>query len=262
MDIEVLPPDINESDINFSVPQNKKIRFGLNAIKNVGHNIVEAIVSERKNNGAYISIADFIERVQSKDLNKKSLESLIRSGAFDQFEERNKLLANVEQMLNYAREIQKARQNQQASLFGSNPNIHSVSFKLLEADPATPKERLTWEKELLGLYVSEHPIKHYVKKLSTQATLCNNLTQNWIGRRVKIGGLISKIKKINTRAGQPMLFVEIEDLSGKIEVVVFNRVLEQTAGSWQQDRIVLVGGRLSDHGGNLKILCDNVKIIE
>ncbi|MEA2097908.1 MAG: DNA polymerase III subunit alpha, partial [Patescibacteria group bacterium] len=166
MGIEVLPPDVNKSFINFGViNENKKeeIRFGLSAIKNVGHNIVETIVKERKENGEYESIEDFVLRVESRDLNKKSMESLIKTGAFDSMEERSKLLANMERILNFAKEHQQAKNNGQVSLFGdlgsSEDNINKL--QLTNAKLIDKKERMAWEKELLGLYVSDHPLKEY-----------------------------------------------------------------------------------------------------
>ena len=262
MNIKVLPPDINESNQNFSRIDEKIIRFGLKAIKNVGENIVQSIVQERKNNGPYQSITDFIERVQSKDLNKKSLESLTRCGALDVFGERNQILTAMEQILNLARESQKAKENGQVSLFAGQPDIEASSFKLPKVIPADKKERLSWEKELLGLYISEHPFKNYEKRLAKIATSCRNLSKNQVGQRVKIGGFINKIRKINTRTGHPMLFVEIEDTTGRIEALVFPNTLERTSTSWQEEKIVLVSGRLSDRDGNLKILCDSVKVLK
>jgi DNA polymerase-3 subunit alpha len=261
MGLKVLAPNINESDQNFTKTGNQTVRFGLNAIKNVGHNIVKAIVEERKKNGSYQSIADFIERVESRDLNKKSLESLIKCGALDQFADRNQLLASTEHLLSLARETQKAKKQGQESLFGGQATAVSFNFKLSPAETVNKKESLLWEKELLGLYISEHPLKEYQERLAKLALPCRNLTRNSIGRRVKVGGIINKVRKINTKNGQPMLFVELEDLSGRIEVVVFPKILEQTAAAWQEDKIVLVSGRLNERDANLKLLCDNVKVI-
>lgn len=262
MNIKVLPPNINQSDQNFSRAGEGIIHFGLKAIKNVGHNIVQSIVEERKQNGPFKSIADFIERVESKDLNKKSLESLIKCGALDELGERNQLLASIEQILNLARETQKAKQNGQVSLFASQAETALPSLKLANVPRASEKECLSWEKELLGLYISEHPLKNYQEQLAKLAIPCRKLSQEHINHRVKIGGIINKIQKINTRAGQLMLFVEIEDLSGRIEVLVFPNILEQTATAWQEEKIVLVSGRLSNRDDNLKILCDSVKVIK
>jgi len=260
--IEVLPPDINESNANFTVIKDGVIRFGLRAIKNVGHNIVQTIVDTRKASGPYKSIVDFIERVQSKDLNKKSMESLIRCGALDKFAERNLLLHNLEQMLGFAREIQKAKQNGQASLFGGSSVVEAPNFKFEQIEAAASKQCLAWEKELLGLYISQHPCKNYQAKLAKAAIPCQMLTRNHVGKQVRVGGIVNKIKKINTRSGQPMLFVELEDLTGKIEAIVFTNILEQTAGLWQQDKIVVVRGKVTDRDGNLKIICNDVKVIE
>ena len=262
MDIQVLPPNINKSLHNFTKVGEKIIGFGLRAIKNVGQNVVQSIVAERIKNGEFKSISDFIERVESKDLNKKSLESLIKCGALDDFGERNQLLGALEQILSIARETQKAKQNGQISLFGSESLVATPSFSLPEVVSANKKERLGWEKELLGLYISEHPLHNYKNYLMKKATLCNALSKNQAGQKIRIGGIINKIKKINTRTGQPMLFVEIEDITGRIEAVVFPNVLEKTTDSWEEERIVLVGGRLSDRDGNLKILCDSVKVLE
>ncbi len=262
MNIKVLPPNVNQSDQDFTKASDRIIHFGLRAVKNVGHNIVQSIVEERKQNGLFKSIADFIERVESKDLNKKSLESLIKCGALDSFGERNQLLASLEQMLNLARETQKAKQNGQVSLFTDQTKTTLPSLKMTTAAAASKKECLSWERELLGLYISEHPLKNYQQRLAKLALSCQNLSKNQIGRRVRIGGIINKIQKINTRAGQLMLFVEIEDLTGRIETLVFPNILEQTATAWQEEKIVLVSGRLSDRDGNLKILCDSVKVLK
>ena len=262
MNLQVLPPDVNESNQDFIKAGPKIIRFGLRAIKNVGRNVVESIVEERKANGSFQSIADFIERVQSKDLNKKSLESLIKCGALDAFGERNQLLASLEQMLNLARETQRAKQNGQISLFSGQSKAAIPSFSLAEAVPASKNQCLSWEKELIGLYLSEHPFRQFQDQLTRSTLACQNLSNQQIGHRIQVGGVISKIQKVNTRAGQTMLFVEIEDLTGRIEVLVFPSILEQTATAWQEEKIVLVNGRLSDRDSNLKILCDSVKVLK
>jgi len=258
MKIKVLPPDVNESDGDFTVVGDQ-IRFGLNAIKNVGHNIVEVIVKERKNYGKFTSVSNFIERIQSKDLNKKSLEALIKAGALDCLEERNKLLFNLEKLLNYAKDVQKRKMERQFSLFDSSQD---VGIKLEEVPPADKKEYLLWEKELLGLYISEHPTYKYYDYFKKLSVPCEKVSAKYIGKRVRIGGIINKITKINTRTGKPMLFVEVEDFTDKTEVVVFPDILEKTVTSWQEDKIVLVRGKVNDRGGRLSILCDDVKVIE
>jgi len=260
--LKVLPPDINESDIDFSRSENNIIRFGLKAIKNVGENIVKTIVNERKQNGQYKDINNFIERVQTKDLNKKSLESLTKCGALDAFGERSQLLASVEQLLALSRETQKVRQSGQESLFGGDANIALPNFRLADATPVDKKELLSWEKELLGLYISDHPLSKYREKLAKIAHSCSNLTKNHVGQKVKIGGIITKIKKIITKTGKPMLFAEIEDATGRLELVVFPNVLERTASLWIEDKIILASGKINDRDGSLKMLCDSVSILK
>jgi DNA polymerase-3 subunit alpha len=260
MGLVVLPPDINESFTFFSVvPQKNQIRFGLSAIKNVGSNIVELIVSERKASGPYLSIEDFISRINSRNLNKKSLESLIRAGVFDKMGERNKLLFNLERLLEYSRENQRSKTNGQGGLFEQTKFNNKIT--LSETTPASEKERLAWEKELLGLFVSSHPLNGYEKTMEKKVTSISKITQGGKGRniKIKIGGIISKIKKIITRTGKPMLFVNVEDLSSKIEVVVFPRVIERNPAVFQENKIVMVSGRLDSRDGVLKIICDEVE---
>jgi len=244
MEIEVLSPDINESFRNFSViPKQNKIRFGLLAIKNVGQNVVESIITERKEKGPFKSISDFSSRISYGVLNKKSLESLIKAGVLDRLEERNKLLSNVEKILSVNREIQRNNNNNQKNLFGDL--FHSSSIlNLEEARPATDQERLTWEKELLGLYVSSHPLENFKKVFAQRTFPIKEINERILGQRIKIGGIISKIKKIITRNGKPMLFIKLEDLTDKIEVVVFPNMIEQNPTAFQENKIVMITGKV------------------
>ncbi len=262
MKINVLPPDINESLGGFTVIKDGAVRFGLNAVKNVGENIVEAIVKERKRGGSYQVISEFIERVQDKDLNKKSLESLVKCGAMDALGERGRLLANMEMLLGYAREIQRPKSSGQASLFGgetANGKNILPPLKLQDAPPAGKKDRLTWEKELLGLYISEHPAKEYEKVIERMAVLPSQLSAQLVGKHTKVGGAITNIHKIITKSGHPMLFVTIEDSRAKLEALIFPKVLERTATLWQEGKIVLISGRLDDKEGNFKLLAEEVQ---
>jgi DNA polymerase-3 subunit alpha len=263
MKIQVLPPDINESLTNFTMVKDGLIRFGLVAIKNVGENVVEAIVAERKTNGPFASISDFIERVRDKDLNKKSLESLVKCGAMDKLGERGQLLFNMEHILEFSREISKSKSNGQAGLFDALAADSKTNglppLKLLPAPPAGKKEKLSWEKELLGLYVSEHPIREYLPYIEKTSLPCSKLSGQLAGKNVACGGVISKIQKIITKTGRPMLFVTLEDEKAKIEVLVFPNTLEKTATVWQEDKPVIITGRLDDKDGNLKLLCEEVR---
>jgi len=264
MDIGVLAPDINESFRNFSViPGVNKIRFGLLAIKNVGENIVDSIIAERKANGPYQSISDFIARIDCKVINKKSMESFIRAGVFDRFAERNQLLYSLDRILECSREKQKNVLSGQKSLFGGK-NFNS-DIVLDSAPPATKSEKLNWEKELLGLFVTSHPLESYKKILEKQtmriAELDLSLSYNHYGQ-ISIGGLISSVKKIITKNGKPMLFAKIEDLTDKIEIVVFPKIMEKNPNVFVENKIVFVRGKLDNRDGVRKIVCDYVEEIK
>ncbi len=261
MDVKVLPPNINESLKNFTViPEKNQIRFGMLAIKNVGINIIDAIVEERKTNGRFKSIGDFIYRVKSKDLNKKSMEALIKSGAFDSFAERNQLLQNLEKMLEIARENNKKQNTNQMGLFTSS-KISNNDIKLDLASPASNFEKLGWEKELLGLYVSSHPLNGFKKLFETKTTAISKLDASFVEKKVILGGLISSVKKIITKNGKPMLFIKLEDLTGKAEVVIFPNLLERNPAALQENKIVFVAGRVDDRNGEIKIVADDIQEI-
>ncbi|PIR91471.1 DNA polymerase III subunit alpha [bacterium (Candidatus Gribaldobacteria) CG_4_9_14_3_um_filter_36_15] len=264
MGIEVLPPDINESFRNFSVvPSQRKIRFGLLAIKNVGSNVVEAIIKERKK-GKFKSFIDFISRIDSKDLNKKSLESLARTGAFDKFEERNKLLSNIEEILSFNRETRRAKTNGQKSLFDCNANSSNssqFSFKLKDEKPAPMSQKLLWEKELLGLYISSHPLERFKNILSRKTLPLKNLKTGNFPYKIRVGGIISSIKKILTKKGQSMLFVKLEDLTGKVEIVVFPSIIERNPTAFQENKVVFVTGKLENWYSPPKIICEDIEEI-
>lgn len=260
MGIEVLPPHINESLGAFTVMKNNVIRFGLKAVKNVGGNVVDCIVKERKQNGPFKTISEIIERVQDRDLNKKSLESLIKCGAMDSLGERGQLLGNMEMLLNYAREIQRPKTNGQTSLFSSASQKNLLPpLKLQDAPVAPQKDRLSWEKELLGLYISDHPATQYEKVISQAALLPSRISSVHLNRTIKVGGAIGHIHKIITKTGRPMLFVGLEDRKAKIELLIFPKTLERTPTIWQEGKIIIASGRLDDKEGNFKLLCENVQ---
>lgn len=262
MGIEVLPPDINESLINFTVIPPKKIRFGLIAIKNVGQNIVETIVKERKDKGPYTSIFDFVKRISSKDLNKKSLESLIKAGVFDKFGERAQLLFNIEKLLEIAKENQKNKNNGQKGLFDNFGSLSSsFNIKLQETTPATKREKLKWEKELLGLFVTGHPLEDFKKVLDKNCSTIQKIKKGVSKNVVKVGGLISSIKKIITKNGRPMLFMNLEDMQDKIEIIVFPMLIEKNYDVFQENRIILVSGKLDNRDGTPKIIADDIEEI-
>ncbi len=261
MGIEVLPPDVNESFMNFSVvPQKNQIRFGLLAIKNVGINAVEAILEERKAQGHFQSIQDFVSRVATRNLNKKSMESLIRAGVFDSLEERNKLLNSLEKLLEHSRETQKNKGNGQKGLF-DGPGGFTATLTLAQTAPASPRDKLTWEKELLGLYISGHPLKAFRSVLKSRCLPIADIPQLTVGKLVKVGGVVSSIKKIITKTGRPMMFLQLEDETQRIEVVVFPSAIARNPAIFQENKIVFVSGRIDARDGTPKIICNEIEEI-
>jgi DNA polymerase-3 subunit alpha len=264
MKLEVLPPNINESFEDFAVilgeDKQERIRFGLNAVKNVGANVAHEFVEERKRFGEYTSLADLLERVASKDLNKKSLEALAKVGALDDLEERGKILANLEAILSFSKTLQKNKESSQVSLFGESI-LAPATILLPEAPPATKKERLQWEKELLGLYVSDHPASEYREYLESVALPISELTKDSVGKKIRLGGIITKVKKIILKNQKSMAFVQIEDFQGKIELLVFPKILEKTGALWREDALIVAEGSISDKDDALKLLVDAVKEI-
>lgn len=260
MKIEVLPPDINESLSKFTIVDNENIRFGLTAIKNVGQNVVEKIVEERKRNGQFNSIENFVERMPKEVLNKKSIESLIKSGTFDRLEERGKLLYNLEKILEYARNSQKTKENGDMSLFGGGSS--AVKVKLEEnKEKITEDDKIAWEKELLGVFVSSHPMDNFKEKVKNHLSI-SDLNHSFANQKVKVAGVISKIQKIITKQGEPMLFLEIEDLTGKIEILVFPGMLKENPLIFQENKVIEVKGRISDKDGDIKIITESAKEIK
>lgn len=263
MGIKVLPPDVNESFEEFAVIMDSgkaRIRFGLNAIKNVGHTIAHEIVEERKRNGKFKNITDFIERIQHKDLNKKSIEALAKVGALEEMGERNQIIASIEIILAHSKNIQKIKNSNQESLFSAE-EISLPEIKMVSAQPAEKKQRLAWEKELLGLYISDHPVKEYIEYLNKMAIRIRDINSAYVGRNINVGGVISKVHKIFLKNQKTMLFVTIEDIDSRMGLLVFPKVLEETGSLWEEEKVILATGKVSDKDGNFKILLDSAKVI-
>jgi len=264
MGIEVLAPNINESFEDFAVivddDGTERIRFGFNAIKNVGHVIAHEIVEERKRNGKYKSLGDFLQRVETKDLNKKSIDALAKVGALDEIGERNQIVESMENILTFVKNIQKNKNSNQVSLFGESV-LETPAVQLLEALPADKKQKLKWEKELLGLYVSGHPALEYQSYIEKVATPLDKLSSELVGQKITVGGIVQKVQKILTKNQQTMYFVTIEDMKGKIELLVFPKVLERIASMWEEEKAIITTGRLSDKDGAYKLIVDDAKEI-
>lgn len=259
MGIHVLQPDVNESFVEFGVVKDSgNIRFGLSAIKNVGFGVAESIVNERNEHGPYLSITDFADRLPSTVINKKSIEALAKSGALDCLGERNAILTALEQILKIAQDKNKRLSRKQDSLFAGNEEIENafIKLKLPETEPASNKEKLAWEKELLGIYLSDHPLKIYENKLKSFTTPIASLNDTFT-KPIAVSGIITNGKKIITKSGKPMLFVGLEDTTASTEVLVFPKVLEKTASVWGTEKIVTVVGRVSNKDNEIKILAEN-----
>lgn len=267
MKIPVLAPDINSSYKDFTVIKGKdnptgqdQIRFGLLTIKNFGQGVADSVITERDTNGPFKDVVDFVTRVHGRDLNKKSVEALIKSGAMDSFGERNLLLFNLDGLLNHGRDMHKQTTSGQMGLFGE-AQISLPSFKLATTAVAPQLTKLMWEKELLGLFVSAHPLSEFRSALNYEKTMPIKNIPPRSTDQLKIGGLVTTVKKIMTKSNKPMLFANIEDLTGKIEVVVFPTVYEKYPDVFKENAIVVVKGKVNDRDGAIKLLCDDVKHI-
>lgn len=266
MGLRVLPPDVNESFHEFAVvPGKRQIRFGLDAVKNVGHGAAEEIISAReKLGGRFSNIEAYCQSVNPTIVNRKALESLIRAGAFDSFGQRHLLLGNAENILSLAQRLQKDATSGQVNLFSAGSQKEAVATSLAwnqQVPEFSPFEQLGWERELLGLYLSRHPLEDYQSDLETQTVRIADITPQMEGATVTIGGSVSAVREIVTKNGAKMAFVRIADLSGEIEAVVFPSKYQSAEELWQRDQILLARGRLgSGRGGvsgeELKLLLD------
>ncbi len=273
MKIAVLPPNINESFGGFTcLPEGKgyfidkehkseKIRFGFYTIKNLGTDIGDAIIVERQQNAAFKSITDFLDRVKHKNLNKKSMEALIKSGCFDEIEERGKLLANMEDMLLYNHESGKQSKNQ-TSLFGGGSNVEAPTFKLKSGTEATMAEKLLWEKELLGLYISGHPLDRLRDKLESRNVNIKKIKEEiGNGLPVTIAGIIDTARQVITKGNERMAFLKISDLTGSIEAVAFPSIFKESMEILVSEKCIAFSGKVSLRNGEKSIIIEAVKEI-
>lgn len=272
MGITVLSPDVNESFLEFAVvPGTKQIRFGMAAIKNVGTGAVEEILRAR-NESQFSCIEDFLTRVSGRSVNRKAMESLIKAGAFDRYGERTTLLHNLDVLQAFGSRVQKQASSGQTDIFGNSIDDSGVSEmpKLDLQAPTTlidKRDQLVWERELLGLYLSQHPLDAFGTFLSEQCVSVATLKPEHDGKNVSIGGAISDVREITTKNGQKMAFIKLEDQSGEIEVILFPNAFQQTLGLWQRDRIVLIRGKVNAKdregklSGDVKVMVDDAREI-
>ena len=269
MGISVLSPDVNESFVEFAVvPNENKIRFGMSAVKGVGVGAVEEVLRARED-GPFTSVEDFARRVSTSKFNRKAWESLIKSGAFDDMGDRSDLLFNLDSITSFASKLQKEAASGQTNLFGmlGGDDAASVQSTLhLQKAPVKhdDKERLMWERELLGLYISAHPLDRYETYLSEQTQPLTQLVPEYDSRMMTVGGIISTVRTIVTKSGSKMAFVGIEDKLGEGEIIVFPNLYEKVGAKLVQDAVIRVSGKNSarDRDGNLgnesKLIADDI----
>jgi DNA polymerase III subunit alpha len=266
MGIKVLPPDINESFRNFAMVSKPgdpgRIRFGLNAVKNVGEHICDVVYAERKKNGPYKTLEDFLERVEDKDLNKKSVTSLTQAGALDCFEiDRGILLANIENILGYVRQIRDNSASNQDSLFAGTAIALDRKVNLEDARTATLDDKLKWEKDLLGIYVSSHPFKYFQETMEGVITPLNEMEEYKRDEWSVVGGVVDKAKKKITKKGSVMMFVTLEDMTGSFELMVFPKTYEKTQDLWVEGNILCVVGKTPKEDGDNKIFVEKASVL-
>jgi len=259
MHIELLPPDINTSIVEFSI-EDGKIRFGLSAVKNVGTAAIDIILEARKKR-PFTSFADFLSRVDVSKVNKKTLESLIKTGAFDAFDNRASLLGGLGDALEMIHKKKKQTTEGQFGLFqDGDGDDETLAIKLPKLPKLTSRERLSYEKELLGFYLTEHPLEEYKEKLASLAIKpISSISDDDVGSRMTLAGMIVDVKKIFTKAtNSEMAFVKLEDTSGTIEAVVFPKVFAKYSSLLVRDHVMKMSGKLDKKDDRFTLLCDDI----
>jgi DNA polymerase-3 subunit alpha len=260
--IPVLPPDINESGADFTVTGEARdtIRFGLTSIKNFGEGISQAIIAERERGGPFTSLSDFLSRIGSKNLNKKSLESLIKCGALDTFGSRAHLMAHIETLLAFHRDATATAP--QDSLFGSLISTAPVLTLPADTHETTLTDKLIWEKELLGIYVSGHPLDSYAEKTGKAGISIKEIQEDpKAGMTVILPVLVLESRPILTKKGDKMAFVKFEDKSGSIEGVVFPKLYKEHASLISTGTCLLLKAQVSNRNGEISLTVENLKAL-
>jgi DNA polymerase-3 subunit alpha len=260
--IRVLPPDVSQSKETFTIEQNgdtsAAIRFGLAAIKNVGASAIRPIIVAREEGGPFKSIEDFCRRADLRNLNKRALESMIKAGALDSLGNRGTLLAGVDRILSLAQTEQRLKEKGQSTMFdlwGQSVEVPLPGLELQQMEvPA--KEKLAWEKELLGVYLSEHPFTQASRRLSSQVDVfCGQISEEMIGQTVVTAGTVTSVRQSFTKDKRPFASVVIEDFGGSIEVTAWTEVYERTKDLWQEGNTLLVKGKVKARGEGVQLTC-------
>lgn len=256
--VVIAAPDVNLSEAYFSV-KGDKILFGLDGIQNVGEGAVRSIIEARKQGGPFKSLSDFVERADNRGLNSRACESLIRCGALDSLgANRSQLLAALPEALGDAQSIRNERASGQLNLFGGEETPETIVYP--DLPDMDPKEKIEWERKLLGFYVSGHPLDSYKEQLKACTPLYHLTAEGnqYDGRMVTIGGTISRIKGTMTKKGQPMGYVTIEDYDGEVETVVFPSVWETVRPILAEDAAVAIRGRVQANERDVRVLAEEI----
>jgi DNA polymerase III subunit alpha len=266
LSIVVLPPDVNRSEVHFAIEDNggtPAIRWGLAAIKNVGESAVQPMIAARAQ-GPFASIDDLCQRVDLRGTNKRVLESMVKAGAFDGLGRRAQLLAVLDRLLAVAQKNHQASDAGQTSLFDVLPvEPESVAITLPEVSEAASTERLAWEKELLGLYLSDHPMQRAAAALLDKVTAqMAELSEDLVGQRVTVGGMLRQLRPLVTKKKDAMIAAALEDLTGTVDLVAFPRTYEKTRDVWLADRVVLVKGKLDVREERYQVVVDEIEPFE
>ena len=262
MGMGVEPPDINASDWDFSIEDckdgNSVIRFGLGAVKNVGQNAVETILKERQN-GAFSDINDFARRVDLRLVGRRALECLTKVGALDDFGQRTSLLEALDGIIAVSSSHFRAAESGQMSLFGQSTGVVEEIHIKAARNEVSRKEILNWERELIGLYITDHPLNPIISELEDVVThYSGQLAEAAHEEHVRLAGIVTRIRNHQTKSGQSMAFVTMEDLQGTVDLVIFPRTWERVAELVKPDQIVLVDGKVDASSGDPKVLVDNI----
>ncbi len=279
MGVAVLAPDIDRSEEGFTVEalaktppgvrHERAVRFGLGAVKNVGSGPVQAILKARQEGGQFCGLDDFCERVDYRQINSRVMESLIKAGAMDSLPgRREQLLSDLPRAMAAGQQAQRAREVGQISMFdllGEEP-ASSASHQLPDVPPQPRRTILGWEKELLGVYITDHPLHEVLRRFSREEqdglTSLGLISEDMVGQEVRVLGLLVRVRQLLTKDGKGMAVVELEDMDGGMEMVVFPRTYEQTLPCWSQDNIVLVEGRVDLRNERLQLVCSTARLIE
>ncbi len=258
MGIKVLGPSVNRSDVEFTIEAGS-IRYGLGAIKNVGRAAAEAVVAARAAGGPFKGVEDFVGRVDPRALNRRVLESLIKAGACDEFGPRGALLSALDEIVSLGQSLHRQREVGRGlipDMFGDLVEVPVRKIDLKGPD-AQPAEKLAWEKELLGVYFSEHPLVAAVARLREQVTtFCGQVDAEMVGQRITVAGLVKSVRTGLNREGRTFVTAVIEDLDGSLEVTVWPEVYDRTRELWRENNILLVHGRVRQRADRLTLVCE------